>query len=391
MSIRDNTPNYASMDKTDPSKIEFTTFKDAGLPYASARFGKERNDYPQVRSDMSEALKRVRAGIKSNPSYPKNADFIITSGYRPGANGGGHRYGTGVDIQPTGGLTYSQLADAIKKYGDGLDGIPHLNAVNGNTLGGAKLPKDLDKLPKAQISKYHLDLKYIKPYEPKKYIDPNAKTPSLAKDPYIEQSKNKPSGTQNPYAHPEVNYDPTQRIYNRNGQILKQASIQGNQPPVASKPFGRQPVFQSPNNAAIGATLGNAAGAGVAVTAVGHALYQEAAAGALKGGVHATTTITGEIVKGTGRATGYAASIQGASVWSTATNAVSSAWSAATAAIGNVVSWIGGAISTMASAMASATVAVAGVIATAVTAAASAVGSAIMSAIAWIAALAFPW
>lgn len=215
-------------------------------------------------------------------------------------------------------------------------------------------------------------------------IDPNAEAPSLAKDPYVEQLKNKPSGTQNPYTHPDVNYDPTQRIYNRNGQILKPASTQGNQPPVASKPFGRQPIYQSPNNAAIATTLGSVGGAGAAVAGV---LYKEAAAGAAK----VTLTVTGEIVKDTGTATGYAASMQGASAWSAATNAVSSAWSAAATAIGNVVSWVGGAISTMAGAVASAAVAVAGAIATAVTAAASAIGGAIASAIAWIAALAFPW
>lgn len=196
----------------------------------------------------------------------------------------------------------------------------------------------------------------------------------------LETIKQKP---QNPYTHPDANSDPTQRVYNKNGQSLKQAPTQGKQPPAASKPFGRQPVFQSPNNAAIDTALGGTAAAAAAATG---ALYKETAAEGLK----YTMTITGKVVTD-GAATGYAASAQGASAWSAATNAVSSAWSAATTAIGNVVSWIGGAISSMATAVAGAVSAIAGAIAGAVATAASAVGSAIASAIAWIAALAFPW
>lgn len=196
----------------------------------------------------------------------------------------------------------------------------------------------------------------------------------------LETIKQKP---QSPYNHPDVNYDPTKRVDNQGGRVLKQASTQGNQPPAASKPFGRQPVFQSPNNAAIGTALGGGAAAGAAVTGV---LYQEAAAEAGK----VTLTVTGKIVTD-GAATGYAASIQGTSAWSAATNAISSAWSAASTAIGNVISWVGGAISSMATAVAGAVAAVAGAIAGAVVTAASAIGGAIASAIAWIAALAFPW
>lgn len=215
------------------------------------------------------------------------------------------------------------------------------------------------------------------PFEPPTDNLPTNKATDMDLDP----NTNKLAG-QNFYDHPDVNYDPTQRVYNSDGQILKPASTQGNQPPAASKPFGRQPIYQSPNNAAIATTLGSVGGAGATVAGV---LYHEAAAGAAK----VTLTTTAEIYQGS--ATGYAASVQGASAWSTAANAVSSAWSAATTAIGNAVAWVASAVSSVVSAIAGAIATAATAVAAAAATAAAAVGSAIASAIAWIAALAFPW
>ncbi|MDD3151113.1 MAG: hypothetical protein PHV68_09835 [Candidatus Gastranaerophilales bacterium] len=41
----------------------------------------------------------------------------------------------------------------------------------------------------------------------------------------------------------QVNYDVTQRVYNRNNQLQSQTT-QTSQPPVSSRPFNREPVFQ---------------------------------------------------------------------------------------------------------------------------------------------------
>jgi len=143
--------------------------------------------------------------------------------------------------------------------------------------------------------------------------------------------------TQNFYNHPDVNYDPTQRVYNPNGQVLKQASTQGNQPPAASKPFGRQPVYQSANNAAINATVGSLGVGVAAASATGHYLYQEAAKGAIKRSLE----VYGNIVKGV--PAGGASPISGAvanNAWtSVAKSATSSAWSAfSKTAIGSAIS-----------------------------------------------------
>lgn len=338
-------------------KEDLVEFKSVDLPYKQIDFV---TDKPMARADVVDSLTLARQDLKQ--TYGNKADFKLTGGF-----GGKH------------------LAVEHTKYGTAVDIVPAKNSKGVNTVSYDELKQVLERHDFTYIvhnsgQGVHAHAVYNGDYN--KYKQQKAKQSQSKAKSSTGEAANKSSGTQNPYTHPDVNYDPTKRVDNQDVQFLKQVSSQVQQPPAASKPFGREPVFQSPNNAAIATTLGSVGGAGAVATGI---LYHEAAAGAAK----VTMTVTAEIYQGS--ATGYAASIQGASAWSTAANAVSSAWSAATTAIGNAVAWVASAVSSAVSAIAGAIATAATVVAGAIATAASAVAGAITSAIAWIAALAFPW
>lgn len=80
--------------------------------------------------------------------------------------------------------------------------------------------------------------------------------PSMTEDQYFEKLKNRFSGED--FYHPttkQVNYDPTQRVYGRNGRLLEGRVSTNQQPPVASRPFNRKPPYRTPNAEAIHQTL----------------------------------------------------------------------------------------------------------------------------------------
>lgn len=175
MPISNNTDTFAYGDKTPIANTNYTTLKEAGIPYREANFSKALNDYPELRTDMAKSLKNVLTGVEKD--YGIVGGFRVSSAYRPNTKGG-HTFRTGADLIPQNGLTYTQLSNAIKKYGDGLDGIPHKNITPGTYVDRGLLPKDLDALPQNVRSNYHFDIKYTKPYAPPSKPD----TPKAFKD-----------------------------------------------------------------------------------------------------------------------------------------------------------------------------------------------------------------
>ncbi|MDR1169053.1 MAG: hypothetical protein LBK53_09245 [Heliobacteriaceae bacterium] len=144
MGIRNDNIEWTPVNKDKYTPDMIRKIDRNELHYSEARFYPNvKGDYPELRADMYKSLVKVRQGIRAeNPN--SNKDFTITSARR---DSGGHIYSTAADIVPTNGLTYTELANAIKKYGDGLDGIPHLNSKNGQFRDGRILPQKLDALP----------------------------------------------------------------------------------------------------------------------------------------------------------------------------------------------------------------------------------------------------
>lgn len=114
---------------------------------------------PRVRSDMFDDLVDLRNTIQEK--YP-GGDFIISSAKRNVGNYSGHDLGLGIDIKPTGNLTWSQLYETI--YND-FDGIFYPVMHNNMTPGTKNI---VYYNPYKQNHKYssndsfHIDVKYEK-------------------------------------------------------------------------------------------------------------------------------------------------------------------------------------------------------------------------------------
>lgn len=203
---------------------------------------------------------------------------------------------------------------------------------------------------------------------------------------------------ENAYTHPDVNYDPKQRVLSQDGAVASPAKLDGGVSKTdlaaSSAPANTNKFFKTPNGQAISKVLYSGINIGIGMlqgyltSRMDQLLFGKEGAkkvAKVREGVSYYNTAKG-MAKGIYE--NWGAITKGAkATWSAVKLGAQAAWQAVSSFAVHAVSWVVSAVSTAVSAMA-------GAIATAATVvagAAAAVGGAIMSAIAWIAALALPW